>query len=212
MDLNKAQKRGIIKLAILLGLLCFFIFLYHQLPNYAESFVLDVEAQKIIDNRKDSLQTQLKSKKVYKYYVNSINDYKGYQLGLSPAEIDRMLDFRRAGNKIYSLEEFAKITQIEITRLDSIKHLLIFPKQKKRKNNTYRKKIIQKFDINKITAVQLQNELRLPKSLANRIINFRSSLNGFSSMDQIDEVYYISPSQIKIIKENCKLVKPVSKE
>jgi len=50
--LTSQYKRGIIKLAVLIGLLCFFIIILKVLPVNKSEFLLDTEAQCFVDNQK----------------------------------------------------------------------------------------------------------------------------------------------------------------
>ncbi|WP_238528033.1 ComEA family DNA-binding protein [Aquimarina agarivorans] len=186
------------------------IVLYTKIPRNNPSFILDKEAQCFIDNKKLVL-AELDKKKQHTYYVNSLSDFTGYQLGLSSAEIDRLLAYRETGKRIYSQKEFQKITQIDQTKLDSIKSLLRFPKQKlskkqrlKRKpKNSYKSiRLTKKLNLNTVSAKELQQKLQLPNFIANRIVRFRASLGGFNSIDQLDKVYDILPYQLVRLKTN----------
>ena len=68
-----------------------------------------------------SLQTEIDSLKLIKYnekpkaYLynpNFISDYKGYKLGMSAQEIDRLLAFRIENKYVTSADEFQKVTKV----------------------------------------------------------------------------------------------------
>ena len=130
LELTPQYKNGIIKLAVLLVLLCFFIAFFKWYPISEPAFVVNEDLQCKIDNQK-LIEEELKANKVYKYYVNSINDFQGYQLGLSTYEIDSLLVFQKKGKLIYDIEQFQKITGVRKKLLDSMAPFLVFAKPRK---------------------------------------------------------------------------------
>ncbi len=208
MVLNNQHKIGIVKLGVLLGVICFLIVAYNKFPRNSGAFVLNKEAQCFVDN-KQSLLAEAKSKKAFSYYVNSISDYTGYQLGLSPDQIDRLLAYRKTGKRIYTINEFKQIAGVNLQQLDTIRGRLKFPKKKFQKFKKKKISVIlkQKIEMNSVSAKELKEKLQLPEFLANRIVNFRTSLNGFSSMDQLKKVYGILPYQLKRLSINGYLKK-----
>ena len=66
-----------------------------------------------------SLQSQIDTMKIekvnykptiYPFNPNFITDFKGYNLGMSTAEIDRLLEFRKKNLYVNSAEEFQALT------------------------------------------------------------------------------------------------------
>ena len=209
--LTSQYKRGIIKLAVLIGLLCFFIIILKVLPVNKSEFLLDTEAQCFVDNQKMIL-ADTESKKEYTYYVNSITDYAGYQLGLSVEELDRLFAFREKQQRIYNLIQFKEVTGISKSKLDSIKHLLVFPKPKKifkkaQPSKKVTKAVKIKRDINKVSSKELYARFNFPSVIANRVVNYRESIKGFQSMKQLNAVYDISKEQIDILKMHYEIKK-----
>ncbi len=206
MKFNRQHKLGIIKLGALLGVIYFLIVLYKNVPPKKAAFVLNNEAQCFVENQQ-ALLAEAETEKVFTYYVNSISDYVGYQLGLFPDQIDRLLAYRNAGNLIYTVKDFEKVTSIDPNQLDSIKSFLKFPKQKFQKPKKLKQKstsivLKEKLEMNTVSAKELQEKLKLPDFIARRIVNFRTSLNGYKSMDQLEKVYGILPYQLKRIRVN----------
>lgn len=201
MELTNQYKSGLLKLATLLGLLCFFIMLSHWWPRSEPSLILDKEGQCFIDNQ-ELILAEAKPKKDYTYYVNSITDYGGYRLGLSLKQLDNLFTYREKGNKIYTLKEFQKVSEIDSVKLDSIKHLLVFPKYrpKKKQRTKVNKKLSNtkvKRDINKVNSAELYAKLGFPSIIANRVVKYRKHLKGFSSMEQLKKVYDITDDQLE---------------
>jgi hypothetical protein len=62
-----------------------------------------------------------KVKKIYLFNPNFITDYKGYKLGMSVAEIDRLLEFRKGDKYVNSAAEFQKITKVSDSLLKTMR-------------------------------------------------------------------------------------------
>lgn len=75
-----------------------------------------------LKNQKDSLVYQ-----VYPYNPNFISDYKGYKLGMSIAEIDRLHDFRKNNKYVNSAAEFQAVTKVSDSLLKTMSSSFKFP-------------------------------------------------------------------------------------
>ncbi|MET0945149.1 MAG: helix-hairpin-helix domain-containing protein, partial [Flavobacterium sp.] len=89
--------------------------------------------------------------KVYLFNPNFITDYKGYKLGMSTQEIDRLLAFRNENKFVNSAEEFQQVTKISDSLLKNISPLFKFPNWIQKENNfkTEKKEFIRKTDLKK---------------------------------------------------------------
>jgi len=209
LKINTIQKNGILQLAIILGFLFILLFIKNKLPNNTSQIVLDKKLQAELDKQKLAF-SEKQNAFIKTYYVNAINDFSGYQLGLSTKQINTLFSYKKSGKLIYNLNEFQKIINADSAQLSILKNKLRFPKKKfttkipskvflsKKESST-----IKKFDLNKITAIQLEKELKLPSFIAKRIVRFRKYLNGYKNINQIEKVYSILPYQIERVKKHC---------
>ena len=164
-----------------------------------------VAFQNQIDSLK-AIEIENRKPKVYSFNPNYITDYKGEQLGMSLEEIDRLLAFRKTNKFINSKEEFQNITKVSDSLLNKISPYFKFPdwvvKQNQSSNssrnsiesfteNSYKKKEVKisTTDINKATAEDFQSISGIGSAFSNRIIKYRSKLQGFSFDDQLYEVW-----------------------
>ncbi len=212
MKINSLQKNGLLQLATLLFVVFLLFLLKKNYPISTTKFALDTQTQELLDQQKTAYLSK-KSKPLKSYYVNTITDYSGYQLGLSTEQIDRLLAYQKTNKTIYTLAQFKKVTQINTLQLNTIKNKLRFPKKQLYtypKKNSYTKNTIntniKRYNINTITSKQLIHEFKLPSFIAERIIKFRYSLNGFNNINQIDKVYGIRSYQVDRIKKQCFIV------
>lgn len=144
------QRTGIFLLFIIIiilqGLYFFvdFSFVEKEFPEKQQWMALQSE----IDSLKSSRFNE--KPKVYSFNPNFISDYKGYKLGMSTQEIDRLLAFRKENKYVSSAEEFQEVTKISDSLLLAMSPLFKFPDWVQNKT-TYKieKKEFQKRDYEK---------------------------------------------------------------
>ncbi|MEM6517305.1 MAG: helix-hairpin-helix domain-containing protein, partial [Bacteroidota bacterium] len=176
------------------------------------------ERADVNDNELELFQAEIDSLKkvklensrprIYPFNPNFITDYKGYTLGMSNEEIDRLHDFRSKDKWINSRADFQKVTQVSDSLLAEISPYFKFPdwvtNPKPRNNytsyskNQRPKTFQQKVDLNTATASQLRRINGIGEKLSARIIAYRTKLGGkFLADVQLQEVYGLSPEVIE---------------
>ncbi|CEN43716.1 conserved hypothetical protein [Capnocytophaga canis] len=164
-----------------------------------------------IEKQVDSLRTvALRPKKdtIYPFNPNYITDYKGYILGMSTEEIDRLLAFRKQGKFVNSTQEFQNITKISDSLLKKIAPAFKFPEWvNNKKSNDYQKVKTsltsshkEKQDINTATKEQLMEVKGVGNVLSDRILKYKERLQGFVEMDQLAEVYGLETDVVELLK------------
>lgn len=170
--------------------------------------------QSQIDAMKEEKQQYVP--KIYPFNPNFITDFKGYKLGMSVAEIDRLLVFRNGNKYVNSAKEFQAITQVSDSLLAIISPYFKFPdwvKNKKEfKNNTHfpesgfaKKEKIVVIDINQATKEDLIKIYGVGEAISMRILKFKESLGGFVSMNQMNDVWGLSPEVIENLNIHFKV-------
>jgi DNA uptake protein ComE-like DNA-binding protein len=167
----------------------------------------------------DSLKNQRKEyvPKIYPFNPNFITDYKGYKLGMSVPEIDRLLAFRKQNKYVNSLEEFQAVTKVSDSLLNAISPYFKFPdwvKNKKQfkeyKNYSHsafaKKEKVIVIDINKATQEDLIKIYGIGDAISLRILKFKESLGGFVSMEQMNDVWGLSPEVIENLNSHFKVM------
>jgi len=201
---HKRQRNGIFVLGIaVLVFQAAIVFV-----DFSSDEKVDIEKAKILQfqNKIDSLKVisiENRKPKIYPFNPNYITDYKGAQLGMSLDQIDKLLAFRKTGNFVNSKKEFQKITNISDSLLTQISPSFKFPdwvvKRNKNTNiTTFKstsvyankmKHIRTTTDINKATKEDLKTIYGIGEKLSERIIKYRSKLQGFSMEKQLHEVW-----------------------
>jgi len=173
-----------------------------------------------------SLQSQIDSmkqekldyvQKIYPFNPNFITDYKGYKLGMSVLEIDRLLAFRKENKYVNSSKEFQAVTKVSDSLLNAISPFFKFPdwvnkkkeyKEYKNYNNTAfaKKEKIVVIDINKASQEDLIKIFGIGEAISLRILRFKESLGGFVSMEQMKDVWGLSPEVIENLNLHFKVM------
>ena len=195
---NSSQRNGILFLLLLVSG-------FAVISNYIDfttENLLDTNSKEVLAVQKelDSIRTLLMESnqpKIYPFNPNFITDFKGYKLGMSSEEIDRLLGYRKQNKWINSKEDFQKVTKVSDSFLGQISSYFKFPDwitNPKPKYSDWRKgfkekTFDQKIDLNIATQLQLEEINGIGKSFSKRIVDYRSKLVGFSDDIQLYEVY-----------------------
>lgn len=199
---TKNQRNGILLLLIII----IFLQLILHFKNFDSQQLVDLSQPKITFYKKqlDSLKKKSSKKKKFKIYPfnpNYISDYKGYQLGMNVDEIDRLLAHREQRLYVNSAKEFQTITKISDSLLQKISPFFKFPEwvQKKNNNKNNQQRYIPNsrinvseittVDINKATLKDFTAIEGVDEYISERIIKYRSKLQGFSFKEQLFEVW-----------------------
>ena len=203
---NKSQRNGIL-------LLVFFItgfLVLNYYVDFSKESLLDINSKEVIAIQKelDSLRTieiESKKPKVFPFNPNFLSDFKGYALGMSTEEIDRLLAFRKENKWINSVKDFKKVTKVSDSLLNKISPYFKFPEwisnSKPKKNYLKKgfkeKTFQQKVDLNITTQEQLEKVNGIGKVYSKKIIDYRNKLGGFSDDIQIYQLYGLDYQVIK---------------
>jgi len=153
--------------------------------------------------------------KVYPFNPNFITDFKGYKLGMSTAEIDRLLAYRKLNKWVNSAREFQQVTKISDSLLALISPYFKFPDWVNRKTaNNYKqysktgppkKEIITIMDINLATQQDLIKIYGIGPALSERILKEKDKYGGFVSMEQMGFIWGLSPEVIENLNKHFKV-------
>lgn len=195
--------------------LLFVIIVFAQLGYYflADYFVstkknTEDKAWLMVQSEIDSLKNIQFTKKdtIYPFNPNYITDYKGYKLGMTIQEIDRLHAYRKKGKFVNSAIEFQQITKVSNSFLSKISPYFKFPDWVKNKGTATSEKfhkflpkekvkIIQK-DINAATREELIAVYGIGEKLADKILLEKEKFGGFVSMEQFQFIWGISSEAI----------------
>jgi DNA uptake protein ComE-like DNA-binding protein len=172
-----------------------------------------------------SLQGEIdKSKRVkssnsfsmYPFNPNYITDYKGYKMGMSVQEIDKLLLFRRQNKYVNSAKEFQNVTGISDSLLKIISPYFKFPDwvngKKSQKpfvdyadKNYVKKENVPLLDLNKASKEDLIKIYGVGEALSARILKEKELLGGFVSMEQLRDIWGLSADAVDGLMTHFKI-------
>ena len=213
---NKEQRTG---LAVLVSLIVIFQLVYFFV-DFSTFIVVSKEEEQWL-----SMQTEIDSMKaianddIYKMYPfnpNFITDFKGYKLGMKIAEIDRLLAYRKTNKYVNSAKEFQNITKISDSLLTVISPFFKFPDwvNNKKAHPKYenlnfkdfsKKEKIVILDINQATKVDLMKIYGIGDAISDRILKEKDKFGAFVNMDQMLDVWGLSPEVIAELNSHFKI-------
>ncbi len=221
---SRNKRNGIF---LLLALIIIFQCLYHFVDFSSEDIQINQKQLDVFQQEVDSLklvEIEKNKPKIYPFNPNYITDYKGYTLGMTNEEIDRLLNFRKQDKWINSSQQFQEVTKVSDSLLNAISPYFKFPDwvnnpkpkpdwndySKSNGPKTYSSKTYdQKIDLNKATADQLQKVNGIGVALADRIIKYRGKfVGGFISDIQLQDIYGLSPEVIERVKNDFTVKTP----
>ncbi|HRL71879.1 MAG: helix-hairpin-helix domain-containing protein [Flavobacterium sp.] len=210
------QRKGIFALLFFIIALQFaYFFVDFSIPTNE-----DPEEQKwlSLQPQVDSMKMDIANKrpKMYLYNPNFITDYKGYKLGMSVDEIDRLLAFRKENKYVNSSQEFQNVTKISDSLLNVMSPYFKFPDwvNKKKEYKAFKKYPNQAFakkekivliDINQATKEDLIKIYGIGEAISVRILKQKEVLGGFVSMEQMKDVWGLSPEVIENLNSHFKV-------
>ncbi|WP_400077681.1 ComEA family DNA-binding protein [Winogradskyella sp. R77965] len=218
---SNKQRSGIFLLILIIVLVqCVYAFVdfsKDELPSdtkQIETFRAELDSLRVVE-------LENSKPKIYPFNPNYITDYKGYTLGMSNEEIDRLHQFRATNKWVNSAKEFQQITKVSDSVLNKISPYFKFPdwvtnpKPKTNSyngnysNNTNPKTYAQKIDLNKASAAQLQKVYGVGEKLSERIIKYRNKFKGgFIADAEISEIWGLAPEVIERIKNDFTVKTP----
>lgn len=215
---SKEQQRGILGLFLIIiaiQVVSFFV-------NFKTTPKANLEEQKwlALNSEINALENQQNHQlvKMYPFNPNFITDYKGYKLGMSVAELDKLHAFRKENKYVNSAEGFQAVTGVSDSLLAVLSPYFKFPDWVKNKttsksvtflnkNSAYfskKEKLVVK-DINQATQEDLIKINGIGEAISKRILKFKESLGGFVSMEQMKDVWGLSPEVIEQLNSNFKV-------
>ncbi len=206
---SNKQRRALVVFVVIIVLLQFVILIAksRSFTNETANYKVDAATQLQIDSLK---QLVLKKYEMQPFNPNFINDYKGFKLGMTTVEIDKLLKYRATGKYINSAAEFQQVTGVSTEMLGKISPYFKFPEwTQNKKSNTYTENsepvVLKNIDLNKATIEDLVAIKGIGDYYANAVVNEREKLGGFVSIHQIDFIKGLRPEAVKILKQNTSI-------
>ena len=220
---SKSQRIGILLFFGIIILVQGIYFFY----DFTAKETIDKEQSKwlALQSTVDSLKLNNKKYKpaIYPFNPNFITDFKGYKLGMSVEEIDRLLAYRAQNKFVNSETEFQAVTKVSDSLLKAISPYFKFPdwvKNNKNNSKEFAKNDFSKpgkiivLDINQATKEDLMKVYGIGDKISDRILEQKDKYGAFVSMEQMDDIWGLSPEVLEKLKSsfavksvtNCKKI------
>lgn len=233
---NKRQRNGVFFLLFIIIVLQL-IYVYVDFSSEEAQDVSKKELiafQNIVDSLK-RIELDKRKPKLYPFNPNYITDFKGYQLGMSVEEIDRLHNYRKQNKWINSAKDFKQVTKVSDSLLAKVAPYFKFPDwvnaRNKRKTqallrvksgsnykavnqkSTYLKPTLSTTDINKATQKDFETINGIGEVLSSNIIKYRGKLQGYLLPEQLYEVWGLDKETANRVLQTFAIVeKPVIKK
>lgn len=216
---TRGQRKGVVALFLIVLVfqgICFFVasfdFSSRENKSRKEKEWLSMQGQ--IDALKaDNVEVE----KIFPFNPNFISDYKGYQLGMSLTEIDRLHAYRAKGKFLNSAEDFQEVTKVPDSLFKKISPYFKFPEYKNKKVSgriaaedkilpQYKSEtVLAKIDINKATEEDLVKVRGIGVGYAQMILRRKTALGGFVSMEQLSDFKELSTEVLQLLSQTFEI-------
>ncbi len=204
--LSRSQQNGIFVLVLLI--IIFQVLLVINIFPEEEPEAISDEAIQVLQQRLDSINLSKNAQRdtIYAFNPNFITDFKGYQLGMSVEQIDRLLAYRALGKWVNTAEDFQKVTGVSDSLLKKLKPSFRFPEWTKKEANvrilsTKDSLPVMRIDLNIATPEDLKAINGVGEVLSQRIVKYRRRIGGFLHLMQLKDVYGLSPEVLLKIEK-----------
>lgn len=206
---NKQERRGIIILVLLIVILLVILnlpsFFYQEETSDFAQFEKEINefaaaSDSVRFTEESQIQPEEEGSLPERFYFNpnqlSENDWM--RLGLTAKQIKAVKNFEAAGGRFTKKEDFKKIYVISEEFYNSVESFIKIPADSIGNNfngalfKKAEKKILE-IDINSADTNLFKKLRGIGTGYAKRIIKYREALGGFTSIDQIMEVYGLPP-------------------
>jgi len=214
---SSEQRSGIFILLALILITSFLMFFSDSIFEALQpkSNLKDNKEWQAFQTEVDSLKKVKQNQKfqIQPFNPNFISDYKGYQLGLTETELDRLFAFRKQNKFVNSAKEFQQVTQISDSLLATISPYFKFPDWVKNKqsknsdfiqnsNSKYKQAKIEKINLNSASKEDLMRVYGIGDKLSDIILRDKEKFGTYVSLDQLQFVWGISPETFENIKKH----------
>lgn len=204
---HKRKRRGILLFALLV-LVCTAIAITFE-PETTLTITEEEKAKVLVFQQEiDALkraEIENRKPKIYPFNPTLLTDYKGYQLGMSVAEIDRVIRFRESGKWFNSTAEFQRVSQVSDSLLATLSPYFKWPEwmteKKSQKVSTKKtwKTTEEKQDLNLVSYEILAALDGVTEEAATKIIQYRTKIGGFQVDYQVHSVYDVPKDQKRAV-------------
>lgn len=224
---SRRERRGIFTLMVIVILLVVLRANVHILfPGENEGidpeFMSEVETflqsrssenqETVVSSGKDSPETfESKSspQRLFYFDPNTITDREWKRLGISSNQLKVIKNYKRSGGRFFKKEDLKKIYSIDDKTYDRLEKYIEIEREYPKKEEIPKssKEKIPVIEINTADTFRLTLIHGIGPVYARRICKYRDLLGGFSSKEQLSEVYGITDDLVSLIDSTISIDK-----
>lgn len=135
---------------------------------------------------------------------NTLDEAGFLKLGLREKLVATLLNYRNKGGKFYNKESLKRIYGLHPEEYAQLEPYINIPGSYDSKSTNKTKTVIT-VELNRADTSQLVMLNGIGSKLAMNIVKYRTQLGGFVRLEQLNEVFGITPETFQKIKGNCKI-------
>lgn len=232
---SKGERRAVYVLLILIALLLVGIVMVPEPFGLLEPEVAKVDsvalrqfeskvlAKRSVRKNYDAPVVQKTPASLFLFDPNLADSIELSRLGLPPFVVRNVMKYRQKGGRFATASSFARIyglTEEKFKELEPYIRIAEVAVPKPRKTDTVVKsreveKKVFKYpegtlvDVNRADTAELKKIPGIGSGIAKAIVGYRSRLGGFCSLEQLEEIEYVTPSLMKWFKLEEPVLSPL---
>ena len=176
-----------------------------------DSLVTLMEGKIAFSKKAKTISEGTRKIKLTRFNPNTAKYGELLQLGITAKIAGRIINYRRKGGSFVVKDDLKKIYGLTENEFKRLKYYIDLPDHRRQRDKTQHGEkgathvrdivLSQKFDVNAVDTAQLRSIKGIGSILSGRIVKFRNGLGGFITVEQMGEVYGLSPEVFKLLKE-----------
>ncbi len=231
---NKKEKRALLILSVLIVLLSIYPSLVLQFSSEekVDDKIFEAEVKKFYagqsqvapenensnieilqddfaaNSKTDSIISGKKIIQLFSFDPNTATENDFAKLGLETRTIKSIINYRSKNGRFKSPDDFKKIYTLSDEDFNRLKNFIVIANAVQSGKSTDQKSFASYqpriLDINTADSIEWGDLPGVGPYITSKILKYKKALGGFSSTDQISEVYGMKPETFELIKEKIK--------
>ena len=145
---------------------------------------------------------------LFRFNPNKTDSASFVKLGLTPKVASNILKYRNKGGHFNTKESFSKVYGISVTKFKNLEPYIVIEQEAGLNADTVRSikpeiKADVYVELNSADTTELMKVKGIGRGYAKGIVRYRKSLGGFNSVDQLKEIYGMTPENFDKIQKFC---------
>lgn len=209
---NKRERRGIVVLVLLIVVLILYLNLsdffysqektdFSQFENEIDQFYANLDSSVITDtaSKEQLMAARMKKPERFFFNPNQLAEKDWMRMGLTLKQVKTIKNFENAGGRFYRKDDLRKVFVISAEFYQSVEPFIQIPSDSGAlavipvtPSFKSEKKVLE-INVNSADTVQLKKLRGIGSGYARRIMQYRERLGGFVNINQLMEVWGMTP-------------------